>query len=316
MPPIQPSLRGSLLTGASALALSLSASGARGQAPNPIWQVWAEGAKFWTGGGGMNVPGLTTLKGFPGTAFSIGPPGPAWEGAFGFDYRWPTTPWHAVFDVRYGKTGTVNKGAFFFFSITRPFFTSTLTNSQSAQEHGSHFVADFMIGRDYGLGGGTGTGQIQFGLRVADLRATVNELQFARGTFYSGGPIFQLTQTAAGTWSSRFFGVGPRLAVAQSMSLGGLWTFDFAGGIAGLVGDRSLNVAVTVTPGNGFFANHSTLDFIFNADGWAGLTFAFAPNYKVTGGIRADYYNNALSTVNSTVSRVFWGPFIRLTGHF
>jgi hypothetical protein len=71
MPPVQPSIRGSLLTGASALALSVPATGSKAQAPQVPPQtvmVWAEGAAFWTGGGPFNFPSLPEI-GSPYTYF-------------------------------------------------------------------------------------------------------------------------------------------------------------------------------------------------------------------------------------------------------
>ena len=87
MPPVQPSLRASLLTGASAIALSVSASGVQAQGVEqgkPTLTVWAEGALFLTARDTYNIPtlpGLTT----PFTAFS---PRSGYEGAVGFDFRW------------------------------------------------------------------------------------------------------------------------------------------------------------------------------------------------------------------------------------
>src|SRR5450631_3801172 len=106
MPPVQPSLRGSFLTGASALALSVSASGSYGQtlppSPPPKVTIWGEGALFWTGGPSFNIPSLPGL-GAPYTPFH---PKLGLEGAVGFDYQWPSQPWHFIFDFRYGRTKT------------------------------------------------------------------------------------------------------------------------------------------------------------------------------------------------------------------
>src|SRR5579862_3764999 len=111
MPPVQPSLRGSLLTGASVVTLSVSASGAHAQnvhpgaapsVPAPAF-VWVEGALFQPSPGGsfniQSIPGL----GAPYTAFN---PLNGIEGAFGFDYQPSQQPWHFIFDFRYGRTRT------------------------------------------------------------------------------------------------------------------------------------------------------------------------------------------------------------------
>jgi hypothetical protein len=107
MPPIQPSLRGSLLTGASVFALSVSASSAQSQSIsrrevtppplNPTLKIWGEGSLLMTSGGAFNGP--TLAGGLPLTTFS---PKTGIEGALGFDYRWDRS-WHFVFDIRYGR---------------------------------------------------------------------------------------------------------------------------------------------------------------------------------------------------------------------
>jgi len=182
-----------------------------------------------------------------------------------------------------------------------------------------------MVGRDYGLG--RGVGQIQFGFRIADLyAATQQQLNAAqvvttRG-FYSGTTVTQSSQAAIGSFKSRFFGVGPRLAYTDSVPITGRWTFDFAGGIAALAGDRTLKVSITETPGGPFGSQFGGTAVIFNADAWAGFSYAFTPAFKMTAGIRTDYYDKALITYNATagalqtVDRNFWGPFLRLTGYF
>src|SRR5579864_1967122 len=115
MPPVQPSLRGSLLTGASALALSISPHAARAQAifqplpprPGPTWTVWIEASAFQTGGQSFNIQ---SLPNFGSPFFSFKPPG-GWEGAAGFDYHQPFQPWHFVFDIRGGISKTLIQGS-------------------------------------------------------------------------------------------------------------------------------------------------------------------------------------------------------------
>lgn len=187
MPPIQPSLRGSLLTGASALALSLAGSRAQAQAPpgypgpvanTQLWTIWIEGAFFETAGGGFNLP---AIPGF-GAPYTTINPLPGVEGAFGFDYRWwPYQPWHFVFDVRYGQTGIAGGNSSRFHSsivkipVSPGHFRNTSLASDQASEQERHLVADFMIGRDLGIGSQAPWLQLQFGIRVADLWVTASE---------------------------------------------------------------------------------------------------------------------------------------------
>jgi hypothetical protein len=182
-----------------------------------------------------------------------------------------------------------------------------------------------MIGRDLGVG--ANKSEFQFGMRIADLRAAASALQNSlttatTTTFYSSFILGTTTTTTAAsvfaTWNSRFFGIGPRAGIAGGIPLAGPWSFDYGGGIAGLIGDRKFNVAAS----NGFAANFNGSAFVFNADALGALSYMYSPHFKVSSGIRGDYYNAALTTYNvntgrlQNISRIYWGPFVRLTGSF
>jgi hypothetical protein len=346
MPPVQPSLRGSFLTGASALALSVSASGSYGQTlpptPPPKVTIWGEGALFWTGGPSFNIPSLPLL-GAPFTAFN---PKLGLEGAVGFDYQWPSQPWHFVFDFRYGRTKTASADYVSLSSSSRTFQsfpslgatnTTTITTANSAATHAtgweSHLVADFMIGRDFGVG--TNKPEFEFGFRVADLHAAVQAQASIQSTttttttatFYSS-VLSRFISTSSGssfanaTWNSGFFGVGPRLAVAGGIPIKGLWSFDYSGGVAALIGSRTFDVAMWSSVGPGFATTYGNTALVLNADGWAAISYAFTPHFKASTGLRGDFYGFALTTydVNTgglkNISRFYGGPFVRLTGSF
>lgn len=130
-------------------------------------------------------------------------------------------------------------------------------------------------------------------------------------------------------WNSRFIGAGPRVTLTGNIPIVGQWSFDYSGGIAGLIGDRSMDSSVVYTLGPSFAllppnisTSHDTLAFIFNADAWVALTYFVGPGLKASGGIRGDYYNSASTTYNvntgglQNIDRLYWGPFIRLTGLF
>ena len=183
MPPLEASLRGSLLTGASALALSISAFSARAQGvippQQPTWLVWIEGGSLYTSGGNYNVPSLPNL----GSPFFSFAPSRGVEGAAGFEYHAPAQPWHFVFDIQGGITSwaTKNNTSHGTYASVVPgytdhrFFHST-NSAETARERENHAAMDFMIGRDFGLGL-LGIGQLQFGARIADLSATANGFQ-------------------------------------------------------------------------------------------------------------------------------------------
>ena len=212
MPPIQPSFRASLLTGVSAVALSVASSGqAAAQNTPPTLTLWGEGAAFWTGGGRYNIPWLL------GSSYTSLKPLVGFEGAVGLDYRWPNQIWHFVFDFRYGKTRTAsnNAAAFQTFGTTFGYLLTSATSNQST-EHESHLVADFMIGRDLGVGGNTP--ELEFGIRIADLHAAAQMVESSQRTFYTPTTIVTTARSSLDNWNSRFFGVGPRLAIVGGYS--------------------------------------------------------------------------------------------------
>jgi len=342
VPPIEPSLRGSLLTGASALALSVSGSGAyaqtatQGQGTPQTWTVWVEAAWFQTAGGNVNY---ASLPGF-GAPFTAVTPQPGLEGAFGFDYRFTNAPmWHFVFDFRYGQSRSSSANSSYhhssvvFITPSRPFMQTNTASSQTTERE-SHLVTDFMIGRDVGLG--LGPHELELGLRIADLWADAHTNVSGQQTFYSGTAIHNQF-TATGNWNSGFFGFGPRAAITGDVPLVGFWSFDYEAGIAALFGYRSLTSAgvATVTTTHPFFPSftpiattstfaftHNSMAFVFNTDGWVALSYWFTPNVKLSAGMRTDFYDSALTTYNvntgalENVSRNYWGPFLRLTGKF
>ena len=323
LPPIQSPIRASLLTSASALALSLTGYGAQAQAllsPNTSWSpwiVWVEGGLFQTGGPGVSVP---MLPGLAAPFTLVGPKG-GYYGAAGFDFDYGGS-WHVVGDVLYGwsRKAAASVHQHYFSSFGDGYFSST-NSVQSATERESHLVADLMIGRDFGLG--TSTAQLQYGIRVADLAAITNVNQAATSffsSFFRGAGSG--TSMASGTFRARFFGGGPRLALAGDLPLSGVWSVDYLVGIAELAGTRSMSYNVTNATGAPASGNSSSVGLVFNADGWAALSYALTPAYKISAGVRADYYSDVLSaydaSINGTrnIDRLFWGPFLRLSGKF
>ena len=301
-----------MLTGASAVALSVAASSGQAATPDtpPTWTIWGEGAAFWTGGSSFNIPNIF------GPGYTSFKPPVGIEGAFSFDYRWAGRPWHFIFDFRYGKTRSRSASSSSFqSSVVNPtgslFVTQTSSTSSNATEREYHLVSDFMIGRDLGVG--SDRPEFEFGIRIADLYAAVHATVFAKRTFYSGTGTITSAQSSTADWTSRFFGVGPRLAIVGGIPIVGEWSFDYGAGIAALFGWHKF-YGLTVD-------THSSA-FVFNADGWLAVSYLITPQFKLSSGMRGDYYNNALTTYNvgtgglHNIDRFYWGPFLRLTATF
>ncbi len=185
------------------------------------------------------------------------------------------------------------------------------------------------VGRDLGLG--LGQHELELGLCIADLWADAHTNVSDQQTFYTGTGLHQ--SRATGDWNSGFFGFGPRAAITGDIPLVGFWTFDYEAGMAGLFGNRSLNLTGTgtsttfpsfipTTTTSTLGINYSSMAFVFNADGWVGLSYWFTPNAKLSAGVRTDFYDSALTTYNvntgtfQNVSRDYSGPFLRFTGAF
>ena len=127
-------------------------------APAPQWEWFVEGAGFTTNG----EPVWTNVPFFLGRSVE---PRFGWEAAAGFDYRFAGSPWHVSAQIRYGAAK----------DDTRRFFSSgcmiiCVTSAATARHKEQHWAADFMVGRDLGIG--QGQHQLKLGMRVAELNAT------------------------------------------------------------------------------------------------------------------------------------------------
>jgi len=349
-------LRTTLFAGVSTLALTVGAAELRAadvpppapravlKAPPPVVQpgvltLWIEGGAFWTGGSDvrLGIPDVVSnVAGLGG--FGIFRPRAGLEAAVGADWRFAASPWHVSFDVRYGQAKSRGQ------NFAKNFTTHTGDNASSiavavqgqARQHESHLVADFMVGRDIGVGGILALSQVKFGVRVADLESRLHaDLQaFAKCT--DGGVSCGLgnNSTAAAAVSlderSRFLGVGPRGAIEGAVPLGGPWAVDYMGGIAVLFGEQKLKISGAGVSSSSFFGTTGTFTFatqstsnkaVFNADASAALSYWFTPHAKISAGFRFDGYWKALRTFDANgnivnVDRFYYGPFVRLTGQF
>jgi hypothetical protein len=320
-------LRIALLAGASVVALAAAAPSAgaadlnkpslsKAPPPAPIakdtWTWWIEGGAFNTAGDDIN-------KNIPVVALK-----PKWgpEGAVGFDWR-PFSPMHVIGQFRYG---TSSKSQSFALSGASPSGGSSFKTAGSQSLREDHWLIDFGIGRDFGLGGSNALWTL--GIRVADLRAKLTASgNFTATTFSGGGPVTPSTKNINkggfnSVEKSSFVGAGPRFGVQGDIPLGNQWSIDWLAGAAVLFGERSLELSVTAA-GIPFAANASNTTAIFNVDAQAGLSYWLSPSMKITASYRFDGYFKALKTLNATggsgtsnIDRFYNGPMLRLTSTF
>ena len=318
-------IRTGLLVGVSVAALTVAmpemAKPADLPAKAPVFQAaaaapqitwWIEGGAMLTGGGEVNYfdPAFGVTRGIK--------PGTGWTIAGGFDYRFATSPWHVSVDFRYGRARTSSQSFSSTFAIG-PFFSSSASNA-SHDEH--HWVADFMVGRDIGLGTGS---QLKLGLRVADLSATTNIAASGYRTVI-GFPIFSFSSAVA--QRSRFVGVGPRAAIDGAVQIQGPWSIDYNAGLALLYGNRELDVSGTTSCFGVGCLGPSSFNNSFDSKGWVpnadaslALAYAITPSFKISAGYQIDYYWGGLRTLDANqnptnIDRSYSGPFVRLTGKF
>ncbi len=320
-----------LLASVSIAALALSVPAAMGADIAPARQrdvphTWT----FWLEGGAQGVEGIDpAIAGFnPGIVTPKRRWG--WDGAFGFDYRIDSV-WHASASFRYGqgkRRTTANNGPVGIFATT-PTTATPIAGKNIATRHETNWVADFMVGRDLGLG--TNYPQVKVGLRVADIRGKT-EGSAAWNVFPT--TTSPTVHTRGYQQINHFFGVGPRLAIEGAAQVAPSWFIDYMGGVAGLYSvNRSVEQTVTVSniglfAGAGFppiclsgcpiAATSETNGFVFNADAMLGIGYAFTPYAKLSVNYRVDAYFNAMRTfdVNGNtvnVNRVYHGPNVRLT---
>jgi hypothetical protein len=226
-------LRIALLAGASVLALAAAAPSAGAAdmnkpmpmkappsvaVPKETWTWWVEGGAFNTSGGKVGFPSFK----------------PNWggEGAVGFD--WNALPqMHVVSQFRYGAA-TKNNNT----HLAIPSGPTTINVNDSQNLREDHWLVDFGIGRDFGLG--SGHAMWTLGIRVADLRSKLNVNATAVSVLK--GNVIGST-TVAAQERSTFVGAGPRFGVQGDVPLGGQFSLDWQAGAAVLFGERTLTVA-------------------------------------------------------------------------
>lgn len=313
-----------LLAGVSSIALAFAAPAAMAadlpvKAPPPVaaaapspWTWWVEGGAQGVGGDPF-VPALNP-------PFDAAPARWGWDIAGGFDYRFDVI-WHLSADFRYGSNGPrhFNSSQRACASTGIPTCFTPLSGANSATRKETNWVADFMIGRDIGLG--LGNSQIQGGVRIAEIRGKTDGV-IAWATLFPP----PATNQSIYSQSNYFFGVGPRVALEGNDPLSGPWSIDYEFGVAGLFAHRSTSQTAVLTKAGfpGCFvscpinASTSSNGVVFNPDAMLGIAYAISATTKISLNYHVDAYFDALRVYNSAgapsyTNRIYHGPSLRLT---
>jgi hypothetical protein len=295
-----------------------------------VLTVWAEGGAFWTAKNPVPffVPNELAAA-FAATALPTTglDPRVGGEGAVGLDYNFAGTPWHLSFDMRYGAANAAG--------VTNNALSGSsgsIASTESLGDRESHGEADFMVGHEIGA-----TNQLQLGLRVAYLSANLtNNIGFSS---VSSGAVVA-SALASVDERSTFVGVGPRVAYEGYQPLASSWALEYMAGAAALVGERQLNVNDGVSCGVGtgtaclgslglatgmYTSQFSEVAPIFNADASLALAYSWGASH-LSMGFRFDGYWDALRTATNTtgtgtggtssVNRLYYGPFVRVSTQF
>jgi hypothetical protein len=313
-------------------------------------RVWVEGGAIWTGGdpvdvfypssGGYLSFGGGGLPGFFGFKPNLG-----FEAAGGFDHRISGTPWHVSAEVRYGESKTTaSNSSSFSLSVAGGSISTTATAAGADKE--THGLADFAVGRDFGVG--KDAVQFKVGIRLAEITANTNAA--LNSTFSISGIGSPIPTIGGGTTSSvavsslynnssnsSFRGAGPRIGMDGTIPIRGGWVLDYLADAAALFGtqkfEQTTSTTATVTPlvttgvflpglgGNSGPTVTKLPSTVFNADLQFGVGYWINPNVKIAASYRVDAFWGALLTFDAAgnsvkADRYYHGPRLTLTGDF
>ncbi len=335
-----------LMAGVSSLALAAAAptiaragdfpeppiTKAAAPALPPQWTWWVEGGLQGLSGGSSYVSDFSLPFSAPASQWG-------WNGAAAVDYRFDAV-WHVSAAFRYGSNQTRRSSSnpVAAFSIPGIIFTGTPTptpvnvnvvnnvaGTNAADRKEYNWNADFMVGRDIGLG--SGNSQLKFGARVAEIHGRTE------GSVFWNVPVSTaatatVTDRRFYTQTNTFLGAGPRLAVEGNVPLVDEWSIDYMAGVAGLYGSREVEQMVSITSAGTCIAGCISTTFsnfgntmIFNPDAMLGVSYQLAEDMRLSVNYRVDAYLDAMRVVGpagtfTNTNRIYHGPNLRLTVQF
>ncbi|MBI1260336.1 MAG: hypothetical protein GC184_01290 [Rhizobiales bacterium] len=166
-----------------------------------------------------------------------------YQGSAKATYQPPLSPFSYAMAMRIGRGHQAAKT----FSDTHPTTFSTFNQNVDATERSTHFVVDFEVGKDIGIGlFGSGTTTLGGGLRYAHFDSET------RGTFATSEKY-----TNAGSFNlSRYSDLaGPRFFARSTSPFNGMmgregFSLGLSAGVGVLFGEQSAENDVTVTSGS------------------------------------------------------------------
>jgi opacity protein-like surface antigen len=313
-----------------------------GKAPAPVrgeFRVFVEGGAFWTGGDPIPFEGGGLEGDFirgPIVAVGVDPsvkPKVGWDAAIGFDYRFAGTPWHVNGQFRYGEARGSNSfssaNSFTIIDPPDPTQIISISSSTAANLKEYHWQADF--GAGYDLIAGPATMQVNFGIRIAEIKAT-NRVDSSSKVIATenGTPLGSETSSRQDEDVRSFLGIGPRVGIEGMIPLWGAFGFDYAANGAVLWGHSkiafesvsafSIDTPDIVLSASGITSGSqwSKKATVLNGDIQAGVSYWFTPNMKLGVSYRLDAFVNPLRAFPSNdpavLDRYYHGPKVTLTG--
>jgi hypothetical protein len=222
-------------------------------------------------------------------------------GGLGVAYQPALSPWSFGVNARYGVTSKKNK------SVTTTTVTPTPLSIQGSRK-ASHFIVDFTIGRDMGLGT-TPVGdpylQLQAGLRFAHLQ---DKTSLHLLTPFGG--------SSGANAKREFAGFGPRIGLAVSMPLAASFSLDGTAGAALLYGRSSEKIDLTSSGILTSSLKKTKNVWVPSLDASLAVSYAFNASAKISLGYRVEGYFNAYPAIvpggpPRDKDMVAHGPFVQ-----
>jgi hypothetical protein len=327
--------RVSLLAGVSAFALATASPAPAAdlpvrpaplKAPPAIqhkWMWWIEGGPSYLSGDPY-VPGLTNPP------FDVSAQGSGGEIAAGFDYLFDPG-WHLSGQFRYSwygpRSNSNNPVAVFQVPSDGGPITTAAQGSNSADRKEHRWLADFMVGRDLGIGIDTPVVG-KFGVRIAEITGKTDGSALWTNLPLGAATLYRVNYTQRNS----FLGIGPRIELDGALPLAPRWILRYMGGIDALYGRRKATqdvsvsqagAAVPTTPttilsGGPVNADASDYAWVLNADAMVGVSYAISARWSLMLSYRFDGYWRALKAFDSngqsvSLDRFYHGVMLRLT---